>query len=118
MSRLQEMLGPGHKACYIRQTLMRKNIFTSKWFKEFEELQRQERAQARKSTSLQAAIQETVPQCDIEEASKSTSSQASEHKSSSPGPRGQASNPRNSVPGSGNQGTSESSQASGNRQPE
>jgi len=73
------------------------------------------RAQARKLTSLQAAIQETVPKCDIEEANKSTSSQASEHKPSSPEPRGQASNPRNSVPRSGNQGTSESAQASLNR---
>jgi len=50
------------------------------------------------------------------QASKLTSSQASEHKSSSPEPRGQASNPRNSVPGSGIQGTSESAQASLNRQ--
>ena len=49
------------------------------------------------------------------QAAKLTSSQASEHKPSSPEPRGQASNPRNSVPGSGNQGTSESPQASRNR---
>ena len=49
------------------------------------------------------------------QASKLTSSQASEHKPSSPEPRGQASSPRNSVPGSGIQGTSESVQASGNR---
>ena len=49
------------------------------------------------------------------QASKLTSSQASEHKSSSPEPRGQASNPRDSVPGSGNQGTSGSVQASGNK---
>ena len=46
---------------------------------------------------------------------KLTSSQASEHKPSSPELRGQASSPRNSVPGSGIQGTSESAQASGNR---
>ena len=49
------------------------------------------------------------------QARKLTSSQASEHKPSSPEPRGQASSPRNSVPGSGIQGTSESAQASGNR---
>ena len=68
------------------------------------------RAQARKLTSLQAAIQETVPWNEVVEA-QSTSSQASGHKPSSPEPRVQASNPRNSVPGSGNQGTSGSSQA-------
>ena len=82
-----------------------------KYWKEMNKL----RAQARKLTSLQAAIQETVPRCDIKEASKSTSSQASGHKPSSPGPRGQASSPNDPVPGSGSQGTSESSQASGNR---
>ena len=49
------------------------------------------------------------------QALKLTSSQASEHKPSSPEPRGQASSPRDSVPGSGSQGTSESSQASGNK---
>ena len=49
------------------------------------------------------------------QARKLTSSQASEHKPSSPELRGQASSPRNSVPGSGIQGTSESSQAPGNR---
>ena len=79
------------------------------------ELRKEGRAQARKLTSLQAAIQETVPQCEIEEASKSTSSQDEERKPASPEPRGQASSPRNSVPGSGIQGTSESAQASGNR---
>ena len=47
---------------------------------------------------------------------KLTSSQASGRKPSSPGPRGQASNPRTSVPRSGNQGTSESVQALGNKQ--
>ena len=47
--------------------------------------------------------------------SQTTSSQASGRKPSSPEPRGQASSPRNSVPGSGNQGTSESAQASLNR---
>ena len=47
---------------------------------------------------------------------QATSSQASGRKPSSPGPRGQASNPRNSVPGSRIQGTSESVQASRNRQ--
>ena len=46
---------------------------------------------------------------------KLTSSQALEHKPSSPEPRGQASSPRNSVPGSGIQGTSGSVQASRNR---
>ena len=46
---------------------------------------------------------------------KLTSSQASGRKPSSPELRGQASNPRNSVPRSGNQGTSESAQASLNR---
>ena len=72
---------------------MQRNIFTAKWFKEFKELQRKERAQARKLTS----------------------SQDEERKPASPEPRGQASSPRNSVPGSGIQGTSESVQASGNR---
>ena len=50
------------------------------------------------------------------QAAKLTSSQALEHKPSSPEPRGQASSPSDSVPGSGNQGTSGSSQASGNKQ--
>jgi len=49
------------------------------------------------------------------QALKLTSSQASEHKPSSPEPRVQASSPNDPVPGSGSQGTSESSQASGNR---
>ena len=40
------------------------------------------------------------------QASKLTSSQASEHKPSSPEPRGQASSPSPQAPGSGNQGTS------------
>ena len=105
MSRLQEVLGPGNKACYIWQTLM--EFKHPKYYKEMRKLAR---AQA-----LKQAIQETVPQCDIEEANKSTSSQASGRKPSSPEPRGQASNPRNSVPRSGNQGTSESAQASLNR---
>ena len=68
------------------------------------------RAQARKLTSLQAAIQETVPWNEVVEA-QSTSSQASGHKPSSPEPRVQASSPNDPVPGSGNQGTSGSSQA-------
>ena len=46
---------------------------------------------------------------------KFTSSQAQEHKPSSPEPGAQASSPRDSVPGSGSQGTSESAQASGNK---
>jgi len=50
------------------------------------------------------------------EAAKLTSSQAQEHKPSSPEPGAQASSPRDSVPGSGSQGTSESAQASGNKQ--
>jgi len=33
---------------------MRKNIFNAKWFKEFEELQRKERAQAHKPSSTRA----------------------------------------------------------------
>jgi len=33
---------------------MRKNIFNAKWFKEFEDLQRQERAQAHKPSSTRA----------------------------------------------------------------
>ena len=45
-----------------------------------------------------------------------TSSQASEHKPSSPELRGQASSPRNPVPRSRNQGTSGSVQALGNKQ--
>ena len=49
------------------------------------------------------------------QARKLTSSQALEHKPSSPEPRGQASNPRNSVPGSGIQCTSGSGQAALNR---
>ena len=49
------------------------------------------------------------------QAAKLTSSQALEHKPSSPEPRGQASNPRNPVPRSRNQGTSGSVQASLNR---
>jgi len=49
---------------------------------------------------------------------QATSSQAAGRKPASPEPRGQASNPRDSVPGSGSQGTSESVQASGNKQPE
>jgi len=52
------------------------------------------------------------------QASKLTSSRDEERKPSSPGPRGQASSPRNSVPGSGIQGTSDSVQASGNKQQE
>ena len=47
---------------------------------------------------------------------QATSSQASEHKPSSPEPRVQASSPSPQAPGSGNQGTSESAQASGNKQ--
>ena len=50
------------------------------------------------------------------QARKLTSSQASGRKPSSPEPRGQASSPRSSVPGSGIQGTSDSVQASGNKQ--
>jgi len=50
------------------------------------------------------------------QARKLTSSQASEHKPSSPGPRDQASSLNDSVPGSGIQGTSGSSQASGHKQ--
>ena len=45
------------------------------------------------------------------QARKLTSSQASEHKPSSPGSRVQASSPNGSVPRSRNQGTSKSSQA-------
>ena len=45
------------------------------------------------------------------QARKLTSSQASEHKPSSPEPRVQASNPNDPVPRSRNQGTSGSSQA-------
>jgi len=50
------------------------------------------------------------------QALKLTSSQASGRKPASPEPRGQASSLNDPVPGSGSQGTSESSQASGNRQ--
>ena len=50
------------------------------------------------------------------EAAKLTSSQAQEHKPSSLPSRVQASSPNDSVPGSGSQGTSESAQASGNKQ--
>ena len=49
------------------------------------------------------------------QARKLTSSQASEHKPSSPEPGAQARDPRGSVPEPGSQGTSESVQASGNR---
>ena len=49
------------------------------------------------------------------QALKLTSSQASGRKPSSPEPRVQASSPNDPVPGSGNQGTSESAQASLNR---
>ena len=79
--------------------------------KYYAEMRKLARAQA-----LKQAIQETVPHNDIEEANKLTSSQASGRKPSSPEPRGQASSPNDPVPGSGSQGTSESSQASGNRQ--
>jgi len=47
-----------------------------------------------------------------------TSSQAPGRKPASPEPGAQARDPRDSVPEPGNQGTSESSQASGNRQQE
>ena len=70
----------------------------------------------RRLHTVKQAIQETVPHNDIEEALKLTSSQASGRKPSSPELRGQASSPNDPVPGSGSQGTSESSQASGNRQ--
>jgi len=50
------------------------------------------------------------------QAAKLTSSQASGHKPLGPGSRVQARDPRDSVPGSGNQGTSESAQASGHKQ--
>ena len=45
-----------------------------------------------------------------------TSSQAQERKPASPEPGAQARDPHGSVPEPGNQGTSESVQASGNRQ--
>ena len=79
--------------------------------KYYAELRKLRRAQA-----LKQAIQETVPQCDIEEANKSTSSQAPVRKPASPEPGAQARDPRGSVPEPGNQGTSESVQASGNKQ--
>ena len=69
-----------------------------------------------RAQALKQAIQETVPQCDIEEANKSTSSQAPVRKPASPEPGAQARDPRGSVPEPGNQGTSESVQASLNRQ--
>ena len=69
-----------------------------------------------RAQALKQAIQETVPQCDIEEANKSTSSQAPVRKPASPEPGAQARDPRGSVPEPGNQGTSESVQASGNKQ--
>ena len=50
------------------------------------------------------------------QARKLTSSQATGRKPSSPEPGAQASSPRTSVPGSGIQDTSESAQASLNRQ--
>ena len=87
MSRLQEVLGPGNQTCYIRKTLM---YHHPKYYKEMRKIRR---AQALKLTS----------------------SQASGRKPSSPELRGQASSPNDPVPGSGSQGTSESSQASGNR---
>ena len=68
-----------------------------------------------RAQALKQAIQETVPQCDIEEANKSTSSQAPVRKPASPEPGAQARDPRGSVPEPGNQGTSESAQASGHK---
>ena len=69
-----------------------------------------------RAQALKQAIQETVPQCDIEEANKSTSSQAQERKPASPEPGAQASSLSSQAPEPGNQGTSESVQASRNRQ--
>ena len=61
----------------------------------------------------------TVGPCTCPAASSpTTSSQDEERKPASPEPRVQASSPRTSVPGSGNQGTSESAQASGNKHKE
>ena len=73
------------------------------------------RAQARKLTSRKRAIDAGLLNDSAWGLPKATSSQALEHKPSSPEPRGQASSPRNPVPGSGSQGTSESVQASLNR---
>ena len=73
------------------------------------------RAQARKLTSRKRAIDAGLLNDSEWGLPRATSSQALEHKPSSPEPRGQASNPRNPVPGSGIQGTSESSQAYRNR---
>tara|TARA_R110002012_G_scaffold67583_1_gene176081 strand:+ start:114 stop:377 length:264 start_codon:yes stop_codon:yes gene_type:complete len=49
MPRLQGVLGPWHSARSIREALMpgpAKNIFTPQWFREFEQLCKEEKAQA------------------------------------------------------------------------
>ena len=75
---------------------MQKNIFTAKWFKEFEELQRKERAQG----------------------SKLTSAQARRRKRPNRKPRAQAEVPSEPGSGSKNQGTSEPSPYPGHKQQE
>ena len=86
--------------------------------KYYAEMRKLARAQAAKFTSYKLPGPRPISTANkgLIHKKKFTSSQASEHKPSSPGPRGQASSPRDSVPGSGNQGTSESAQASGNKQ--
>ncbi len=90
---------------------------TFKHPKYWAELRKERRAQASKLTSYKLPGPRPISNANkgLIHRKKFTSSQASEHKPSSPEPRGQASSPRNSVPGSGIQGTSESVQASGNR---
>ena len=85
--------------------------------KYYAEMRKLARAQAAKLTSYKLPGPRPISNANkgLIHRKKFTSSQASEHKPSSLELRGQASSPRNSVPGSGNQGTSESAQASLNR---
>ena len=85
--------------------------------KYYKEMRKLARSQAAKLTSYKLPGPRPISNANkgLIHRKKFTSSQALEHKPSSPEPRGQASSPRNSVPRSGIQGTSGSAQASLNR---